>query len=295
MRLAYLILAHNNPGQLKRLIGRLNKDDALIFIHVDKKSAEAEAFTHIARQFRNLHFVRRQVSVNWGAFSMVQATLNGLHEILEADNTVDYISLLSGADYPIQKNEMIYDFFLKNRAKEFLYNRPSPSPDLPFGGTDRHEYYYDYDSEVCKNDAFEREMKKMNLKRDFVQGMLPYHGSQWWSLTGKCVRYVLDYVAANKEITNFYRYTKFPDEQFFQTIVMNSPFAANVANENLRYIDWSHLNWSKIDWIRSLPHPKTLTYKEFPKLRKSNKFFARKFDERTDKFVLDLIDRTILQ
>jgi hypothetical protein len=293
MRLAYLILAHKDLEQLQRLIGRLSNKDTDIFIHLDQKAGDEAAAFIVSSLLKNVFFIKKRVDVRWGAYSMIQATLNGLAEIVE-HATYDYINLLSGSDYPLKSNREIINFFTGNKGREFIHFRENPSPELPLGGSDRFEYYYDYDNTVANKDEYELEMKARNIKRLFINGIKPYHGSQWWSLTGQCIGYVLKAAAANKELINFYRYTKFPDEQFFQTIIMNSEFARNAVNNNLRYIDWSYINWPAIDWITSKPHPKTLAVQDIYKMKYSGKLFARKFEENTNKMVLDTIDKLLL-
>jgi hypothetical protein len=70
-----------------------------------------------------------------------------------------------------------------------------------------------------------------------------------------------------------------PDELFFQTIVLHSPFADTVVNDNLRYIDWSRR-----------PAPAILHAQDFPSLIGSGKLFARKFDANVDARILDMLD-----
>lgn len=294
MRLACLILAHENPSQLQRLIRRLTNNGTDIFIHLDKKEDDIAELVTLTSLYKNLFLVKQRVDVRWGAFSMIQATLNSLSE-MATHGAYDYISLLSGSDYPIKSNKEIADFFIRNNGKEFIYYRKDPSPELPLGGSDRFEYYYDYDSTAANKDEYESEMKERNVKRSFIAGMQPYHGSQWWSLTGRCIGYLLNAAASNKELVNYYRYTKFPDEQFFQTIIMNSGFASSVVNNNLRYIDWSDINWPAIDWVDFKPHPRTLQQHDIRKLQYTEKLFARKFNENTDPAVLDIIDRSLLK
>jgi hypothetical protein len=297
MHLAYLILAHNNPKQLGRMVKSLCCSFASIFIHLDAKVEDASPFISAAGGFKNVRFVERRIPVNWGAFSMVQATLNGIEEILQSGCSPDYINLLSGTDYPIKSSEYILNFFSENNGKEFLYYRQSPTPDLPDGGMDRIEYYYDYDNDNFDKNLYEYAMRERGVKRKFIEGMVPYHGSQWWSITGSCARHVLSFVNNNREIINFYRYTKFSDEQFFQTVILNSEFACKVVNDNLRYIDWSAFNWEQIDWVQSIPHLKVLNVrdKDFEKILRSDKLFARKFDENIVDEILNLIDACVLK
>jgi len=62
---------------------------------------------------------------------------------------------------------------------------------------------------------------------------------------------------------------------------MSSPLAETVDNEELHYLDWSARN----------AHPATLTAADLPKLRASERLFARKFDAAVDSEILDLLDR----
>jgi hypothetical protein len=63
---------------------------------------------------------------------------------------------------------------------------------------------------------------------------------------------------------------------------MNSPHRDQVADANLRYIDWS------ID-----PGPAILGVNDFDRLVRSGMLLARKFDETVDSEILDLIDEHI--
>lgn len=294
MNIGYLILAHKNPEQLGRLVDRLCFSGSFIYIHVDKK-VDISDFTKAINMKEGVHFVNNRVSANWGAFSLVEATINGLKEMINNNKDVEYISLLSGQDYPIKKNNEIINFFEGRKGKEFIHFDSFPTKELINGGMDRIEYYYDYDNEVMKKDQYEIEMKSMGIKREFIENMKPYHGSQWWSLTRECVKYVLDYVDANREVINFYRYTRFSDEQIFQTIIMNSKFSQDVVNNNLRYIDWSNIDKTKLDWIKNPPHPKVLSILDYPSLLKSRSLFARKFDKNIDKVILNRIDSILLK
>lgn len=291
MKIAYLILAHTNPGQLKRLVKRLHTANTWIFIHLDKKTAYTTSFSGILGEVPNTFFISSRVDVKWGAYSIIRAILNSLQEIENSGIGFDYIHLMSGFDYPIKDNIYISNFFAMNYGREFIHYRQLPIEEFHEGRMDRIWYYYDYDNihsafgspDCC---AYETEMRQRCIRRSFIQGMIPFHGSMWWSLTGNCVKYILNAINQNREITNFFRYTKFPDEQFFQTMVMNSPFAQNALSENLWYLDWTNPNAS---------HPKTLDISDFLALKKTPALYARKLDECTDPRLLDMIDRLLLK
>ena len=72
---AYIILAHNNPIQLLRLMKRLNDDNSWFFLHIDIK-VNIEIFRSLLQGgFSNLTWVDRERG-RWGGLGLVKATLN---------------------------------------------------------------------------------------------------------------------------------------------------------------------------------------------------------------------------
>jgi hypothetical protein len=74
-----------------------------------------------------------------------------------------------------------------------------------------------------------------------------------------------------------------PDESFFHTLVLNSPFAKD-RKDYLHYIDWSDSGNS----------PKTLTLKDLDKIVASPFLMARKLDFQVDKNLFQIIINRIL-
>ena len=218
MQIAYLILAHKNPEQLRRLVNKLNTDKTSFYIHIDAKVENTELFFNYLSGFSKVQYIQKRVKVNWGAFSMVEATLNSLKEIVNTGRNYDYVVLMSGQDYPIKSNHFIEQYYSKYRGREFIKYDSFPAWELPKGGMDRIDYYYDYDNlfSACYSanaDIFEKAMRERRAKRRFIPGMVPYSGSQWWSLTLECIKSIINLVNANYEIINFYRYSKFSASQ----------------------------------------------------------------------------------
>src|SRR6185312_12543845 len=109
MKIAHLILAHAAPEQLTRLVKRLWHKDASFFIHLDSK-ADIEPFSELAGM-GHVIFVQPRINVRWGAYSIVQATINGFEAIHTSGQKYDFVNLLSGADYPLRSTQYIHDFF----------------------------------------------------------------------------------------------------------------------------------------------------------------------------------------
>lgn len=119
-KIAYIILAHNQPNLLKRLISQLNVEGSTIFIvHWDrkKKIKELESLKCITS---NIYLVEERVDGVWGGISLVKATLNAIKEMLRLEFSFDYAVLLSGQDYPVKDNQFIFDFFQYSEGNLYM-------------------------------------------------------------------------------------------------------------------------------------------------------------------------------
>lgn len=286
MRIAHLINAHRNFGQLERLVDRLSHDSAACFIHVDRKVPAAEAAALAASLSRyGVQFVTARVEVTWGGYSQVRAILNGLRAVVASGYPADYINLLSGQDYPLQRTDALLRFLEGCRGDEFMECR-----ELSRYGTGtelyRYQRYHLKETIVVSSTLrrwVERWVNRLLPRRSAPLDYTVYAGSSWWSVTTGCAGYILDFLERNPGYARFFATTHSADEMFFQTIVLNSPFGKRVRNTNLRYLDWSEHGKS----------PKTLTIEDYQPLLSSGKFFARKFDTDIDAVILEMLDRQL--
>lgn len=285
MKIAYLINAHKNFRQLQRLVARLDNGNADFFIHVDKK-VKAPVFSSLVESLNksNVSVVPERVDVKWGGFSQVEATLSGLRSILRSSNHYDYISFISGQDYPIRGNSHILGFLAANQGCEFIdYCRLAP--DGWAEAMIRFEKYWLLEkiSYYRIHSCIQYVLDRLLPKRRVPNGYDAFCGSQWWTISSGCAGYIVDFCNENNEFVDFFRYTLCPDEMFFQTILVNSKYKEKIFNDNLRYIDWTEKNTS----------PKILTKDDYYRIISSNKLYARKFDAGIDEDVMDLIDNHI--
>ena len=69
MRHAFLIIAHNNWGQLKKLIQLLDAENHEIYIHIDKKSKDLMENEFVDITKKSKVFIFQEYEVFWGGFS----------------------------------------------------------------------------------------------------------------------------------------------------------------------------------------------------------------------------------
>ena len=289
MKLAYLILAHNNPKHLKKLVNSLNSPNSTIFIHIDAKE-DINEFLNLGKN--NSFFLEKRTNVYWGEFSMVQATLLLLNKALNYNKDFDYFILISGTDYPLQSTSYIENFFLKNQGKEFINIVQMPCDQM--GKPIRRLTRYKFQSKNKFNRALIKTFTlngRLNINRDyrlFLGELVPYAGSQWWALTNSACNFILNFVENNKKFVNFFVNTHIPDESFFQTIIGNSPFMKKVTR-NLTYTDWSgkkrpsQINDKHLEYFQS-----NLSIFTKGIYGEGELLFARKFSDECEELILKL-------
>jgi hypothetical protein len=277
VKIAYAILAHRGPEQVLRLVSRLSSPSATFVIHIDRY-ANREVFETVRDGLAgraDARLVRRH-GCAWGGFSLVSAAL----ELLEAAATEDpdFVILLSGQDYPIRPVEEIERFLDSRRGTSFVEHFALPNDSWAGGGMERMTGWYWYGRVMGRHVIFPHpRLRTGTWHRRFPRGFTPYGGSAFWALTGEAAKYVLAFTRSQRSFVRYFHHVAFPDESFFQTILLNAPLAAQVVSDSLRYTDWSTTGSS----------PKTISQADIDRVLASRKLFARKFD---DAAMLDAID-----
>ena len=276
MRLAHLILAHNNPFQLERLIKRLSTNRADVYIHLDKKSSLSE-FKHLLL-LPNVFFINNRTNIGWGNYSMVEGTLKSFTEILQSNIKYSHINLLSGHDYLLKSVAELEDFLFANKEHSFLeylsiYNEWQESKE-------RITKYSLGDLKIPFKYTLQKWVNQLFPDRTIPNQMEPYGRSQWMTLTPQAIKYVMEYLKKNPNVLRFFKRTWGVDELIFQTILLNSPLKDSIINNNLRFIEFE----------KNAVNPRILTQADAKALLDSGKFIARKFSLEQSPEIFQLLD-----
>ena len=306
-KIVYLIASHNNPSQLLRLVKTIKTEspDAQVLIHHDYSSCYLDSSTF--KQLNDVHILENYVSVKWGEFSMVQMELRCIDWLIDNSIEFDWLIFLSGQDYPIKPLAEIEEFLNKTEYDGFVeYYLAKPSQKIqtnPRAKFWRRCFYQYYKISSAPNLKVAHAIGRIINKRQpfvnlqthksgvylgirsfltpFDSKFLAYTGSQWHTLSYRCIRYIHDFVDANPAFVKYYQKTLIPDEYFFQTILINNP-QINIFNDNKRYIAWDK------------NCPTILSDQDFDGLIASNQHFARKFDSNVDIQILERLDQYFL-
>ncbi len=262
--IAYFLLVHRYPEQFKRLFKAIYDPRNHYLVHIDKSSgAELDAdIRAFVAGYRNAAVLKGKRAL-WGGYSLVDAELRGMAELLCMDVNWEYFINLSGQDFPLKSQRQIMRFLSGSRGKEFI-----KAEDQYLTRPDTMSRVRKYVIET-NNRIF-----RTILSRPFLKGVTPYIGNQWMIVSRRFCHFVVHapQVARYKA---FYKNTFIADEGFFQTVMMNTVEHGTVINDDMREIDWVPDGNIKL-------RPRTFQHEDAAMLIASPALFARKFDETVD-------------
>lgn len=291
MKQGVLVIAHKNFEQLKKLIEFFD-DDFYLYIHLDKKSKFSKAEIEALQTTRNVSFLSKQLSVNWGGGSLLKAILLLSKEALK-NESIEYFHLISGQDFPVKSCAYMKNYLIEHRGKDFLEHFELPAERWVYdGGLYRVLHFHFYDLFNARttigriiNKVLTKVQRTLKIKRSLRKNFPPlFGGSGWWTLSYSTLAYVVDYAAEKPDFLKRFKYTSCADEMYFQTIVMNSPLKQIVVNNNLRYIRWDQ---------QFNDSPANLDETDYGDITRSAAFFARKLEYPVSKGLASRIEKHI--
>jgi len=312
--LSYIILAHKDPDQVKRLVNRLDHINTFFYIHIDRK-VDITPFRNELAGRDNVFFLKdedRCVGV-WGDMSLVNMALNAVRYIIK-DKREGHCVLLSGQDYPLRPPQAIARFFEENKKINFISFGALPYAGWgDTNGMDRIEHYkirlstertnnsvmlptiytkpfYSRSSlAVIKHILFSPkwfELVKIFIPRKLPAGLKPFGGDAWWAFNIETAKSLLEFIDSNPGILRFGKYTKLPDEVIIHTIIANK-IQQQFLDHGVTYIKWkTHDSLS----------PENFTSADLDELKEAagRYLFARKFEKTIDAEILNAIDNELL-
>lgn len=296
MNIAYLISAHTDAPQLKRLVEALH-EDAHFFIHIDKKS-DITPFVDALHEAKNVHWLENRVNVRWGTILEVDYQMALIKAALDEPVVFDRIFFLSGMDYPLWSNERITETLEAFGEKEILsgicmntdaiceeqraqYETPRPFFNMTFLSNKWNEKL----GIACRK--MKQSMgikKKRSLTVDGREWAL-YKGSAWWCISQSLAFYVYNMYMSKPAIREYFEDSFGQAETVVQTIAFNSPaWAPRCLRHEGAYPGLAAL--TPLHYIVYDPVIKVMDETDYETLMESGKMFTRKVvSGKSDKLV----------
>jgi hypothetical protein len=248
MKLLYVILSHDNPNATIRLIEALYEDGFAhqFVIHVDGKyDSTQRILVNYATTRTDVHVVPDpfRVRVNWGGFSMVNATLQAMRYAFALDSypiipgkkprralMFHKLIHLSSSTYPIASNPEI-------RHKLSSYPLDANFLHVIMQPINPNQYVWQYFVEC--DDSIHRIYQLPRL-RHTTHNMNMYTSSQWFIISRQFAHY-LAVAEPGSVVDQYLRYIEhvvIADETFFGTVLRHTKFCHAHHNQNFLHLQF---------------------------------------------------------
>ncbi|GIN84292.1 glycosyl transferase [Heyndrickxia sporothermodurans] len=285
MRTAFIMQIHKNPDQVNQFIQQLVVDDqADVYVHIDQRYFH-EYQGRILKN-PNVKVITNSIICEWGDISQIDTTLLLLREVIASKKSYDFVCLRSGQDLLVKNG--LKSFLIENKNKVFLNNLKASQDQLAvmlmnWPKITRKRYTTPHPARILRRtlqDLYKKGIYLFPNKNYWPKDYSFYKGSQWFTIPINVVNYIIDFVNNNEWYYQFFKNTYTPDEWFFHTLIMNSPFKFDVENNHLFFYRWGNT-------FSDRSSPQYLTKDDINLIEKSDTFFARKFDVNIDPSVIE--------
>lgn len=252
MKIVFLILAHQEPAQVGRLVEILSSDGDQVLVHLDARSR--------LDGFEKLPLIGERRRVTWGGFGMIRAT----NALVSAAGDFDFAYLLSGQCFPLRPVSWLKAELADGRDRIEAGSMPNPWKPM-WRLHERH-------ANAAPNWTRRQLRKVMNVapRPDFVEtfGVTPHGGSQWWCLRRDTLEAIAQFRRERPDYDRYMRWSHVPDESYYHTLAAR--FSPGIGPP-----------LTKALWDDGGIHPRLLSLCDADQLRTESIFAGRKFSPET--------------
>lgn len=297
--LCYGILAHDSAEATIRIIEAVDEPTTTFVVHIDGKYEDNHQKLKEYASKRDRVVVLDhpyRVRVNWGGFSMVNATLQILNYIDRSNVNFTHFVHMASTSYPIVSNQRI-----RNTLAEYpidanfmhIVLKPARPAESVWN------YFVECDDQLHRIHRLPIITKEQN-NADF------YTSSQWFIISKDFAHYLANPQEEEgiflRQYLDYIKHAVVADESFFGTVLRNTHFCNKHHNWNflhLTFDQWENeQNLSKRDQRKCMmpdPNhcgrsPTTLGLDYIDVLELTGDLYARKFVDSYDSRVKDAID-----
>lgn len=263
MAVTYLVLAHEEPAAVARLVARLQAPGHRVVLHVDSRVALAP-FVQALRDFDALILDdgHRRVC-HWAGWSIAETMLTLLATAQE-QAPADFYVFLSGADYPLRTPQAIESALRSGQPRVAVWREIHPDRRTPLRR--RHAVFGRTFNEVAWMNRREQQAFALPVRllaracvlglkalsvlaplRRAPGGMRIFRGSQWCALSAAQARAVSDWMqtAFGTALRHFFLRSAAPDEMLLPTLLRHLQLEDGVVDvpqagvlHATHWIDW---------------------------------------------------------
>ncbi|WP_424832166.1 beta-1,6-N-acetylglucosaminyltransferase [Ruegeria sp.] len=272
--LGIVMLVHTALDRAEQVARHWTAAGCPVVIHVDRKVGEPEYSDFVAACADDplILFSDRHVC-EWGGWGIVAASQSAATLMLDRFPNVRHVFLSSGACLPLRPVEELIAYLADRPRVDFIESATTADVTWTVGGLDLERFTLRFPFSWRKQrrlfDLHVRLQRRLGIRREIPDGLVPHMGSQWWCLTRQTLSAILQ-DPRRAVYDSYFRHVWIPDESYFQTL----------TRLYSTHIESRSLTLSKFDY-QGRPH---VFYDDHLQLlRRSDCFVARKIWPHADR------------
>lgn len=299
VKIAYLLMAHKDPGQILRLVNSLS-DSGDFFIHIDKKS-DIQPFREALADNTNVFFMDHRIRVNWAGWSMTAVYLELLEMAFKHPNTYDRFVFLTGQDYPIMTNQQILEEFDSHRNVEYIMAYQISNSTIP---TDKNKILKRWYFENPFNNRFLRRcwasfhyrfITRFSDRKTLLvplggQLVEPFFGQMLSAFTREAAELLIKVYRTDKAYNKVMKQAHASVEEYWQTVIFNSPLRPNTVQGGAEHEMCEHFGFAPLHFHTYDDNCSEYTHEDYNDIVSSGYMFFRKAVPGKSDKLLDMID-----
>jgi len=284
MSVGFVMMCHDALDRAAQVAAHWARSGCPVVIHVDRRVSDAAFDTLVCdlSGFANVRFCGRH-SCEWGTWSLVVASQSAAEMMLREFPEVGHVYLASGSCLPLRPIAELADYLAARPHTNFVESVTTQDVPWTVGGLDHERFTLRFPFSWKRHrklfDAYVKVQRRLGLKRRIPEGIAPHMGSQWWCLTRRTLRAILE-DPRRAEMDSYFKRVWIPDESYYQTLV-------RLHSDR---VESRSLTLSKFDY-QGKPH---IFYDDHLQLlRRSDCFMARKIWPRAERLYSNFLSDTL--
>lgn len=223
VELGVVMLCHADLDLAAHLARVWSQGGARVAIHLDAKVARpaADRMRQALADLDGVIFTPRH-RCDWGRFSLVRATQAAAATLMDRFPELTHVYLASGSCLPLRPVNELRTYLGQDPERDHIESVTAREVGWTVGGLNEERFTlwfpFDWRKQRWLFDRFVQWQRRHSVSRSFPEGIAPHLGSQWWCLTTRTLRAILD-DPRRQEFDRYFRLSWIPDESYFQTLV----------------------------------------------------------------------------
>ncbi|WP_407493962.1 beta-1,6-N-acetylglucosaminyltransferase [Pseudooceanicola sp. MF1-13] len=274
MSLGVVMLIHTALNRAEQVARHWAAAGCPVVIHADT-NVSPKAYNRFVASVKDqplIQFSKRH-RCEWGTWGIVAATISASEQMLREFPDVRHVYLASGSCLPLRPVSELIQYLEDRPTTDFIESATTADVPWTVGGLDAERFTLRFPFAWKRQrrlfDGYVRLQRRLGMKRKMPHGIVPHMGSQWWCLTRKTLKDILE-SPDRPDYDQFFKRVWIPDESYFQTL--SRLYSQDIQSRSLTL--------SKFDF-QGKPH---IFYDDHLQLlRRSDCFVARKIWHHADR------------